>query len=613
MKKKSGLETSRSIFKAKGKNCKRVNTMKNIYGFNQISFSRKQSGKIFQITLLLFFVLAVGVFVYLMAPENSTEQQNNQKQSFLQNSDEYQSDIQKKSNVEEREEAKSTSFFARFGKNKNDVDINKPSITQKTVLIEQTDAQHEKWADDTYAELFSSVNGSTQNEGSPSIAGRVLNEHGQALGGVEIIAKKRDYFKQDSEAGNTKTNYKTVSSSNGVYAFKGLSDGIYLVSTNSNKRYLSKNIEVNSGVSNADLMLTELQTIDLKGKVLDSSGNAVEGVNITPVIKSAVSGITTNADGEFEFSVNIGSRSTIPLRLQKKDYQKTMIMVKVEDSENHQDLIITVPEARAIGRLFGKLQGRLNEDMSDYLVQLYSPSLNTNYRLKTDGSGSYNFENIELGNDYYLWVRPEINYKDFKSKELKIDVDPISQNIQLQSIDNLYQLSGQVLDMNKRPMTNATLAIRSVNTSNNIISLHTDEDGNYSVKNVPEGEIIIKSISQPLYSFRGIRMHGSNFNQHHDLIVDRGRVKLIGEVVDESGSPVPAPQVSLTSETFVNGVHSFSSRNTSANAEGKFIFTDLGARQYTLLVTVPGYKSVRKFHNINQQSPVIIRLKKEST
>lgn len=555
--------------------------------------------------LLLSLVLATVTAVYLLAPNNPQNAVSSQTQNNLStNLGDLNAIQQDSTNLQQTNK---TTFLSKlFSKQKNQ------TVAGQDLAPQQTPASPE-YLQNTYQSLYYEQFQNIDQQNLPSISGRVLSPEGHPLKDVVITASLREYFKSSViDTPKPKPQALTATSNaSGFFAFRDLDDGIYLLVSNSNKRYLPKRLEVRTGVKYADLVLTELQNLQLQGLVIDArSGRPIANVHLTPMVKGVPKSAKTDAEGNFTLDFALGERAQIALRVQKQGYRKARFTVDANDWESHQSLVVEIDEASAHGELFGQVKGKGYEYMDGHLVHLYSSSKKVNYKSKTNNVGEFNFKNIEAADDYRLWLRPVTAYQDFSLRGIHVASDIVNQDIQLEALEQGYRLSGQVLDLDNKPVSNTTLALRSMSARNQIVPISTDKFGAFSVENVPGGELIIESRSAPYYTLTGIDLNGDKRSEFHKLVVDRGSHKLLGKVVDAAGDPVAAPKIYITSSQQLNGMRTQASRNTSADVEGKFLFTDLGAQQYTITVNAPGYLGVRVRHNMNSPSQLTVRLDK---
>lgn len=560
------------------------------------------------ILLLLSFVLAGFAAFYFSAPDKSsiTELLNTQQTVSEQTNDQAVNEFDNSSvNTASQKQQKKDSLFTRIFSSDKTSQV--APQKQAKAPVSMSDAEQAAWLAESYSDLHDNPGANGAN--APSLAGRVLNKQGQPINNVSVTAVQRNYHQPDTLDTHT---HSSTTNANGFFAFKDLVKGTYLLSTSSNKRYLPKHLEVSTGVKFADIVLTEMELIELQGQVVDATGQALSGVAITPITKGNPLTIKSDSEGQFKLDASIGARHNIQLRLDKKGFKQTRFSVDVEDYAVHNDLYIEMDTSSPVGRVSGVVLGLQNDYLSEYAVHLTSNSLHTSYHTKTDAAGQFEFDGVEAGDDYRLSVRPRQDYKDFHLDAFQVDANPVTKTLQLEALDQGYQLSGQILDRDQRPIPNARLILRSVDANNQRIPIIADENGAYQLNNVPAGALEIKSNSTPYFSLTGLTLDGENRSYVRDLVIDYGENKLLGKIVDEQGRPVSAPQIYLTSTQLIDGVKSQSSRKTSANEDGKFLFTDLGAAQYTITVNAPGFDGVRLQHRSGLSSPVVVRLTRNS-
>ncbi|MBT8142339.1 MAG: carboxypeptidase-like regulatory domain-containing protein [Gammaproteobacteria bacterium] len=572
--------------------------------------------------LLLSIVLATLVAAYLMSPQTTqvganitlqesannnhafTSPEPNHNKNPHSPADTYDLGVQGQAKTEKR------SFLSNLFSSDDQQTQHNTVAASESVKSQYDPVEHKAYLQRTYHALYTNP-GQSYASDLPSISGRVLNGSGKPLAGISVVAKKRVYYNTGQKQTSNKPGaLHTVSNENGFYAFRDLVDGIYLLRTDNNKRYKPEHLEVRTGVNFADIVLNDTHLFQVSGVVVNAeTGQVLPDVKITPLVKGVPPTLNTNARGAFQGEIDLGNANSFALRLQKEGYRKEQVYLKVAEFNPKETRQFMLYPAQQEGALTGELVGQTGGLMQGIQVQLYSSKHKTSYQAKTNSAGEFNFDNVELGDDYHIWVRPTEKYRDYSEKNVSITRDRIHKRIELQEINTDHTLSGRVSDLDNKPVSNLSFLIRSAQARHQSIPVTTDDQGYYHAENVPEGDLLIESGSTPHYSIRGIKMGAYDGDLVRNLVIDTGQEKLLGKIVDESGDPVPAPRIHLTSIQFNNGIRSSASRSTRADAEGKFLFTDLGAELYTITVNAPGYKSTRLNNvNISSSQPLVVRL-----
>ena len=87
-----------------------------------------------------------------------------------------------------------------------------------------------------------------------------------------------------------------------------------------------------------------------------------------------------------------------------------------------------------------------------------------------------------------------------------------------------------------------------------------------------------------------------------------GSERIDGRVLDPVGYPVSVANVSLRWEHIENGVRSSSRRTGVTDANGVFSFSGVGTGLHSIVVSVAGYKTLRKDHDSMEQAEVVLQL-----
>lgn len=481
--------------------------------------------------------------------------------------------------------------------------------------------QHEQWQDNFYAQLHSpKITAMAADEDlSRVISGRVLTRLGNPVSGIEVNAQLRQYIKtaKENTPGNSNAGQLTRTNDNGFYAFRNMPGEIYLVGTSQSGRYAPSRIEVHTGVKYADLVLDVQESIQVIGTVTDTMGMELEGVRVMPMVKGVPEGAVSDTEGVFEFTVDLqGDSRSFPVRFQREGYREIRHHFSESNwgqGDNSAFMIKMEPIYETV-MVSGSLKDTAGTQVVGETVRLYSPGLKRNYRALSDEAGEYLFAKVEVANDYQLWVRPTGPYRDFTEQNLVLGEGSLRREIELESLQRGYRLSGRILDQDRRPVPDFTLTLRSKAATGQILPVTSDNDGDFQVENVPEGELVIESRTMPYYTLTGISLSGDSKEHRVNLVVNRGQHKLLGTVVDSDGRPVATPKVFITSSQVINGIRSQSSSTTSADARGHFLFTDLGAGQHTVTVNAPGYEGVRlkPVVGVGMHDQLVIQLEKNS-
>ncbi|MDH3647611.1 MAG: carboxypeptidase regulatory-like domain-containing protein [Gammaproteobacteria bacterium] len=480
-------------------------------------------------------------------------------------------------------------------------------------------AQHAEWVDNFYAQLNSPQPSPVGAEDTaPVISGRVLTQAGWPVEGVKITAQFRNYFKASGDdTPNRATNsQQTTTNSNGFYAFRNLPAGIYLIGTGDSGGYAPVRIEVRTGVKYADLVLTLQSYAQVTGVVTDTVGNRLERVHVMPLVKGIPAGAVSDSDGEFKFAVALeGKARSFPVRFQLPGYREQRYQITETDTAEDGSIMlaVTMEPVYEYTTVSGSVKDADGVPVAGDTVRLYSPSLKRNYRAVVDYGGEFLFSKIDVADDYQLWIRPTGPYRDYTEQNVELTAGHLWRDIELEHLNRNYRLSGRILDQGGEPVPNFTLTGRSKSASGQKLEVTSDRHGRYEVENVPEGALVFESRTRPYYTVSGLQLAGSDTDRDLDLVVNRGKHKLLGKVVDSNGRPIASPRIRISASNIIDGLRSQLSSSTSADFDGRFLFTELGAGQHTVTVNAPGYEGVRAKPVVGNQKELVVELEKSST
>ena len=168
------------------------------------------------------------------------------------------------------------------------------------------------------------------------------------------------------------------------------------------------------------------------------------------------------------------------------------------------------------------------------------------------------------------------------------------------------RVSGQRLRVEGNPISNLKLALRSL-VSNRTVEITGDSRGRFAVHELPEGEVVFQQQQMPNFTIKGIRVSAGE-EARVRLVLDVGSQRIDGRVLDPVGYPLPVANVALLWEHVERGVRSSSRRAAVADANGVFSFSGVGPGMHSIVVSVPGYKTLWKDHDSMEQAEVVLQL-----
>ncbi|MDH3990450.1 MAG: carboxypeptidase-like regulatory domain-containing protein [Gammaproteobacteria bacterium] len=476
----------------------------------------------------------------------------------------------------------------------------------------------EQWVGDFYTRLHSpDPLPVDEADALPVISGRVLTPNGRPVAGIQVSALPRNYFRSGDDLRSRSTvTRQTKTNEDGFYAFRDLPAGVYMLVTEPSARYAESRVEVRTGIKYADLTLKPQGFATVQGVVTDQMGNELEQVRVMPIVSGVPPVAFSDSNGEFELGVSLEkAEKSFPLRFQFDGYREQRYQVSESDWSAGGRILLTVTmePVYEFGEVSGSVKGADGKQAAGDIVRLYSPSLKRNYTATVDDAGEYLFANVEIANDYQLWVRPTGDYRDFAEKNFSVGPGSMRRDIELEPLSRNIRLSGRILDQDGKPVPNYTLTLSSMAAKGQQLPVSSDGHGRFEVENVPEGELVFESRTMPYYSVSGLLLMGDESERKIDVVINRGGHKLIGKVVNSDGRPVAAPKIFITASRVNGDMQSRLSSTTSADADGRFLFTNLDGGQHTITVHAPGYEGVRIHPVIRNQDELVIKLQKDKT
>ncbi len=444
-----------------------------------------------------------------------------------------------------------------------------------------------------------------------SIAGRVLNRAGDALGGMTITASATRLF-VDNGSGTPRTQprYRTGSEFDGRYEFTGLANGEYLVRAAGDDRYAPAQLAVRAGVQSADLVLTKTSVLFVQGTTRSSDGDVLEGVYVLPLVAGAA-GTTSDRDGRYELTIAAAvDAADIALRARRDGYREQVVSLNPPgDGSQVVALDFVLEPLGELAAVAGTVRGPAGEPLAGQHVSLYSPGLRRSHGAVTDTAGGFLIAGVAVAPDYRLRVAATAGYKDHQQDGLAVTSDGLQLDIVLEAGASGV-VRGQMRDARGQAVPEFNLTLRSADTSLFAVAVSGGGDGRFQVTNVPAGDLLFVTRTSPRFTVSGIELAAGE-TLIVPVVLDWGTHMIQGWVLDDQGNPVPVPEVVLSWEHRQGAVRSTSRRVAATDAAGYFRFTQLGPGLHTVSVNASGFWRASVAQEAGEGGPeVFLRLKK---
>jgi len=454
--------------------------------------------------------------------------------------------------------------------------------------------------------------GDTAADESPrlAISGRVMTEDGLGVDGISVIASPTRLYRDEDAAGVTgpARRYEAVTDSSGHYAFGGLPDGEYRVRAAAPEPYRSAWTTVRAGVAYADLVLVTEETVVVHGRVTDDGGDPLEGVVVLPVVLGVASA-TTDRDGRYRLPVTVEPAARgFMVRFQLPGFNEEYVSTGPADRVDAEGTVLDVV-MRPVGQwttVEGTVASTDGTPLAGRSVQLRPTGQQRMLRAVTDGSGRFVFPAVEADMDYRLDVSGAPDFDDY-SRRVRITIDDSRFDVDLKPFA-YGDVTGRMVNLDGSPIPNFHLAVRHAGSMASTALVTSDREGNFEVTDAPAGELIFATQSTPSILVRGIRLEAGDALDV-PLVLDWGEHEIRGLVVDHRGNPVPASRVVLKWAHQQDGISSMATRRTAADAQGNFLFSQLGPGPHRLEIDAPGHPAVRLEHDAARQGyDLLVRL-----
>jgi hypothetical protein len=453
------------------------------------------------------------------------------------------------------------------------------------------------------------------------ISGHVYDDFGVPVPGIELTVSRRGLSHIDTQApGEPESRIPSAFTSfDGFYFFTDLLEGEYAVSTTATDRYTSAATVVRAGSHTADLSVSERMDVRVHGVITSTDGKPLGGVTVTPVF-TALRPIFSDQRGRYDLVVPVqlfGRNHNIRFH-HGRYYDEVQSLGDLSGlyESGHEvpeiELDITMRPILELATVNGRLLDTNGAPVADEKVQLYSPALKRRYSAVSNSEGEFAIANVAAAKDYYVRVYPASTYRDYEQRRFEVSARGATLEVVLSNLD-FGRVAGRMVDVEGHPIPDFTLWLRSGSSVRQWMPVKGDTKGNFSVEDVPSGQLVLRTLSVPNFNILGPRLSPGG-EKEVDVVLDRGRHEFYGRVENIYGDPVTTADVFLYWAHQQNEVKSHSTRRASADASGNFKFSGIGPGSHTLSVSAPGFITARVDYDVGKLfiGEVVVRLQ-EST
>lgn len=241
----------------------------------------------------------------------------------------------------------------------------------------------------------------------------------------------------------------------------------------------------------------------------------------------------------------------------------------------------------------------LREHNSDFILR----------QAVTDAEGGFVLDELDPQGMYLLFTEARSGYSAYRRDGFTLENLPLPFEIRLQRLD-LIDIEGTVVDVEHAPVADFTLTVESLDSNYPSQVVTSDASGYFRIEAFPIGGLKIYTATPEYFRILGLATRADE-HPNLSLVIDRGRYRLTGRILDERGMPVVSERITLKSVIDGGEHQSHASRTAPSDTSGYFEFSGLGGIDHTLGVYANGFKPHIEFHQFQSFSDHIeIRLRR---
>lgn len=396
---------------------------------------------------------------------------------------------------------------------------------------------------------------------------------------------------------------RAVSDDQGFYMIQGLQEGEHELRTIATGPYPSVGLVVPAGLESVDLILEEGKILVVRGIVTDRDGRLLEGVLVTQIERPGREA-RTGGDGSYFLEFFLGRRQFYHLAFRKDGFRESRIAIRRDEVKDaaEWELNAKIETPGTPAAVTGIVRTGTGLFVEGERVNLQSPSSRIALTSVSDAAGRFLFSEVPPGEDYRIHVHPLGNYKDFLSSpftvaegglELEIVLEPLGAGV----------IQGRMVDAGGNPVPRITLWLTNAEAAAKSREISGDDEGRFIVEDVPAGELIFRTRSEPRFAVRGIELAAATAASAV-IVLDVGPHEVAGSVVDGTGTPLAGIRAELSWQRKEGRLLSSSLRRTRTDEAGRFRFSGVGEGPHRLSLSGQGYRSVHRGCDVGREGPL---------
>ena len=414
------------------------------------------------------------------------------------------------------------------------------------------------------------------------ISGRVQDSDGNPVPGMVVYGEKLGRLSNaGSDPDYIETSSFAITAASGAYRLANLHKGDYRIYTLADDTYTAAHRIVPAGYRAADLTLVTGRRLSLQGRVTNEYLEPLPDVRIV-TRKHGRAAATTDRLGQYSLTTVAANNPEYATSLcfSLAGYRSHCETLDPGNGSSRQTVDVVLRQHRQTALVRGTVL-QADGTPATGVVDLRAPRQELSYHANLGANGSFAITVAVGRHNYRLRISPEGSYQEYSNPALEVGSEGVDLGTLMLPPLGTGRLSGRIVNVEGEGITGVRLALHSELAAAKSMLLDTDQSGRFDLAAVPEGPLFFETLSLPLLNIEGIHLLAGTA-QNVELVVDWGRYKLAGTVLDQDGRPAANARVILRWNQGQAGIVSRSMRMTRTDVSGRFRFQQLGAGKHSI-------------------------------